>query len=101
MTTGGLLLDSLDDDARRRAELTDGDMALVVKHVGQYGPHALAKAAGFQQSDVIISADGRSDLLRETDLLVHLLKSKDVGDVVPFVVLRDGRRHEFSLRMQQ
>jgi hypothetical protein len=101
MTTGGLLLDSLDDEARRRARLTDGDMALVVKHVGQYGPHALAKAAGFQQGDVIISADGRSDLLRETDLLVHLLKSKDVGDVVPFVVLRDGRRHEFSLRMQQ
>jgi S1-C subfamily serine protease len=39
--------------------------------------------------------------MRETDLFVHLLRTKKVGDEVPFTVWRDGERVELTLRMQE
>ncbi len=101
MTTGGLLLEAASPEQRAQAGVADGKMALSVKHVGQYGPHAMAKNAGFKQGDQIVSVDGRDDLMRETDLFAYLIETKQIGDIVPFDVLRDGQRHELSLRMQE
>ena len=100
MTTGGLLLETLTDKQRAERGLADDSMALAVKHVGEYGPHALAKHVGFQQGDTIVAVDGRHDLMRESDLLAYLMQTKKVDDNVSFVVLRDGQRQELWLRMQ-
>jgi serine protease Do len=98
MATGGLLLEETDG---RLAGVAGGEMALRVKHVGQYGPHAAAKNAGFRADDVIVSFDGRTDLTRETDLLAHALRARKPGDRVPVAVLRGGKRVELVLPMQE
>src|SRR5206468_8097468 len=52
MTTGGLLLEELPAADRTTAGLADTAIALRVKHVGPFGPHAAANQAGLQQGDV-------------------------------------------------
>ncbi len=99
MTTGGLLLEDVAEEARRKADLPADTLALRVRHVGQYGPHALAKQAGFRVGDIIVSVDRRDDPMRETDLFAYLLRKK-TSDQVPFTVLREGKRLELTLRMQ-
>lgn len=87
---GGLMLE---DPAGPGA----GAMALKVKHVGQYGPHATAKAAGFQVGDVLVSYDGKADFRRETDLLAYGVTARKPGDKVPVTVLRGGKKVELTL----
>jgi hypothetical protein len=94
MATGGLLLEPAGEQP------ADG-MALRVKHVGQYGPHAAARDAGFRQGDVVVSFDGRTDLRREADVLAHGVTDRKPGDRVPVVVLRDGKRVTLTLPMQR
>jgi serine protease Do len=65
-----------------------------------YGPHAAAHKAGFLKGDVVISFDGRTDLARETDLLVHSLTSRKVGDRVAVTVLRGGKKVNLMLPLQ-
>lgn len=101
MTTGGLVLEELATADRRRLRLPEGRMALVVKHVGQYGDHAAAKRAGFQQGDVLVEFDGRTDLVREADLFQHAMNSRKAGEQVSVAVLREGRRVELKLPMQR
>lgn len=92
MATGGMLLD--DSPA-------DGGMALRVKHVGQLGPHAAAKEAGFRVGDVVVGYDGKTDLKRETDLLAYGVTARRPGDKVPVVVQRDGNRVTLTLPIQE
>jgi len=87
MGTGGMVLES-----------TDG--GLRVKSVGQYGAHALAKNSGFKAGDLIVSFDGKTDFKREGDLLVYTVTSRKAGDKVPVVVMRDGKKVELTLPMQ-
>jgi hypothetical protein len=99
MTTGGLLLENID------GELPPGvakdTMALRVKHVGQYGAHAAAKNAGFQMGDVIVSFDGKTDLTRESDLFAYATRTRKPGEKVPVTVIRNGKKVELSLPMQE
>lgn len=101
MTTGGLVLEELPEADRRRLRLPEGRMALRVKHVGQYGDHAAAKRAGFQQGDVLVEFDGRTDLRREADLFEHAMNARRPGEQVAATVLRDGRRVSLQLPMQK
>lgn len=101
MTTGGLKVEAADDEIRRDAGVDDDKMALLVTHVGQYGAHAVAKRAGFQKGDVIVSFDGKTDLMRETDLLVYGAQNTRPGEEVDVVIRRNGRTREMSLRMQK
>src|SRR5690606_12170836 len=101
MATGGLQLEPLPDEERGRLKIADDAMALRVKHVGQWGAHATAKKAGFQQGDVIVEFDGRDDLMTDTELLVHGVTHRKPGEQVDVVVLRDGSRRELKLPMQQ
>jgi S1-C subfamily serine protease len=101
MVTGGLLLESIED---RPTGVPATGMALRVKHVGQYGPHAAAKNAGFQTGDIIVSFDGKASfglLDRETDLMAYALRNRVVGDKVPVVVVRNGKQVTLSLPMQE
>lgn len=101
MATGGMLLESLSVEDRQKAGLPEAGMALRVKHVGQYGPHAAAKQAGVQQGDVVISFDGKSDLQRETDLIAHGLSARKSGERVAITLLRNGKKVELLLPMQE
>jgi serine protease Do len=100
MATGGMLLERLPQAERARLNIADGSMALRVKHVGQYGPHAAAKKAGFRQGDVIIEFDGRRDLLRDTDVLRYGVTKTKPGDRIRVRLLRDGKPLQLTLPMQ-
>ena len=90
----------LSDADREKFGIPDGAMALQVKHVGQYGPHAAAKKAGFQQGDVLVEFAGRNDLLTDSALLAYGVTHHLPGETVKVVVLRDGERVSLTLPMQ-
>jgi serine protease Do len=90
---GGLLL----EDPERPTET----MALKVKHVGQFGPHATAKNAGVQVGDVLVSYDGKTDFKRETDVLAYGVTARKPGDKVPVTVIRGGKKVELTLPLPE
>jgi len=99
MATGGLRLESMTDAELKSAGLADGTMALRVKHVGQFGEHATAKKAGFQVGDILVKVDGRTDLLRETDLFAYGV-GQPKGQKMAVEVLRKGRPVQLQLPLQ-
>ena len=100
MATGGLLLEDLPREERQMRGIANDQMALLVKHVGQYGEHAAAKKAGFQKDDVIVEVDGISRALSESELIGHLLAKHLPGERVQTTVLRNGNRVKLILPMQ-
>ena len=100
IATGGLLLESVEASSRAQLPIRSGQMALRVKHVGQYGDHAVAKRAGFKTEDIIVSFDGLDNLLRETDVFTHILREHQPGDLVPVEVIRGTAKQTFQLKIQ-
>lgn len=99
MGTAGMKLDAIED---RPAGVPKDGMALKVAHVGMYGgPHGAAKAAGIQIGDTLVAFDGRTDLLRETDVFTYAMREKKPGDMVPVKVVRNGRTLEMKIPMQE
>jgi len=86
-------------NANARGLGTDG-MALWVKGLGMYGPHAAAKNAGFQKEDVLIEVVGIKERISESRLHGHLMQEHFKGEQVPVKVLRGGRTLELKLPMQ-
>jgi S1-C subfamily serine protease len=101
MAAGGMLLEVVPAAEQKKLKLSDTGMALRVRHLGTSGPHGAAHRAGFRRGDVLVSFDGHDDLHRETDLLAYALNRWKVGDQVPVTVLREGKKIEFKLPMQQ
>ncbi len=99
MALGGLQLEALTEDLRAARGLQSGDLGLLVKHAGEYGKHAAAKKAGFQKGDVIVTLDGISGRLSESELIGRLLE-RPAGDKVKAVVLRGETRSELMLPVQ-
>jgi serine protease Do len=100
MVTGGLVLEPLSEDQRQSLGIPEGDMALQVRHVGQWGEHAAAKREGFQENDVLIEVDGRRDLPRESDLFRLGVQERKPSDRLRVVLLRDGRQRTLQLPQQ-
>lgn len=100
MAFGGMKLDDIDDPERTALGLTLDQLALRVKHVGQYGPHALAKKAGFQPQDILIQIGPRTHRLTESALIGDLLQAHLPGEILPTTVLRAGQRLELALPQQ-
>lgn len=100
MTTGGLSLEPATAEQRRAAGVPERGMALWVKAVGQYGPHAAAKNAGFRAGDVLTTVDGKSDLLTETEVMAYLVNAHKPGEKVPVALVRGGQTLTLSLPMQ-
>lgn len=100
MALGGLHLEDLADEERARRGLDKEEMALLVKHAGEYGEHAAAKRAGFQKDDAIIELEGRSARVSESRLIGDLLLKYSPGAKVKAVVLRNGERVELALPIQ-
>jgi hypothetical protein len=100
MTTGGLQLEDLSSDRRAERNLDGDRLALLVKHVGEYGEHAHAKNQGFLKGDVIVSIAGKSSRMRESDLFA-LLVNKPVGEEIPVSVQRGAQQVQLKLVMQK
>lgn len=99
MGTGGMLLEEVEATERAKLALPDGAV-LRVKHVGNFGPHAAAKNAGFLVGDIILTFDGKT-FTRETDLLAHAVGQRSPGDKVPVEILRGGKKMTLMLPMQE
>lgn len=92
---GGLVLEQLSDEEREKLKLPAERMALLVKHVGQFGDHARAKQAGFLKGDIVVGWGGRQEEQNETALLAAILNSKTSGKT-PVEI----RRGDKSLTLQ-
>ena len=100
MVLGGMKVETLADDRRGRLGLADQQMALLVTHVGQYGKHATAKNSGFTKGDIIVSFDGRNDLMNSDRLLVYGATHTKPGQMVDIVFVRGGQQMTRKLLMQ-
>ena len=71
---------------------------LVIEHVGAFAPHDVAKRAGFQKGDVLVSWDGKADFTRETDLICHMLQTRAGNrEPVRVTIRRNGVEKELKL----
>ncbi len=100
MATGGMLLEDLTEADRSSRQIARENMALLVKHVGEYGKHAAAKKAGFLKNDVVVEVDGSSARTTESELIGRLLLQHPVGDAVSVTVLRGTERVALKLPLQ-
>lgn len=100
MAAGGLNMVDLSDDERKTRGLGTDSMALWVKGLGMYGPHAAAKNAGFQKEDVLIEVAGLKERISESRLHGHLMQDHFKGEHIPVKVLRGGRTLDLKLPMQ-
>ena len=100
MGLGGLWLEELTGEQRAGSKLPGDVMALRVRHVGEYGEHAVAKRAGFLKGDILVSFDGQTGKMSETDLLAYTMQRKRPGDEVDVTVLRNGKRETLRFAMQ-
>jgi serine protease Do len=100
MATGGLVLEDVPDVERGTLNVKDDQLALRVKHVGQYGTHAAAKHAGWQQNDVLVEINGLTNRMSEGALIGHLLQKHQAGEKLKATVLRGGKRVNLTLPMQ-
>lgn len=100
MAFGGMKMDDLDDAAREQRGIGKSEMALLIAHVGQYGPHAAAKKEGFQKDDILVQVGDMKERVTEGRLIGELLTRHRPGEKLPAVVIRNGRRVELKLPQQ-
>ena len=100
MVLGGLKLESLPAERRQQLGIKDGEMALLVTNVGQYGKHATAKKAGFLKEDVIVAFDGRSDLITSDEVLGYGAMKTKPGQNVAVKIIRGNKVMTKQLPMQ-
>ncbi len=99
--SGGLRLEPLSEEDRAKQEIENGKMALRVTYVGKYGTHSAAKKAGFRKNDVIISVDGKTDLVTEGAFLEYGVNERKIGDRISATVLRNKKRITMKIPIQK
>ncbi|MCB1278878.1 Trx7/PDZ domain-containing (seleno)protein [Prosthecobacter sp.] len=100
MAFGGMKMDDIPDEERATLGLAKDQMALRIMHVGQYGPHAAAKKAGFQKDDILVEVGDLKQRITESAIIGHLLLHHLPGEKLPAVVLRGGKRVELKMPQQ-
>lgn len=100
MAFGGMFLEDLDQESRREANLSEDSLALLAKHVGQYGDHAVAKKAGVIKGDIIISMAGVESRFTESRMIGYILKNFKPGDTVKVTILRNGKEIKTQYNVQ-
>ena len=101
MGTGGILFEAATEQQRKAAKVGTKDLALHVKHVGQYGAHAAAKRAGFKKGDIVISFDGKTKHMTTSQLLGYVAQNTKPGEKLSVTVMRGGRKLSLQLPMQK
>jgi serine protease Do len=99
MGLGGMKIENLKDEDRRLAGISPDRMALKIDHVGEHGEHAIAKRAGLQRGDIIVSFDGKDSRMTESELLDYTLRQKLPGERVALVVVRGGAPKTLSFTL--
>jgi serine protease Do len=51
----------------------------------------VAKRAGFLKGDIIVSYDGKTEPMRETEIFAHVLRNRPSGTSVDLKVIRKGK----------
>jgi hypothetical protein len=97
---GGMKSDDLSDDERKSGGLDTGSLALLVKHVGQFGEHQNAKRAGIRNNDLIVAFNGRTERLSEAELLAYVVQECKPGQKVPVKLRRGDQMVEVELTLQ-
>ena len=69
--------------------------------MGQFGPYATAHKDGVLKGVLLITFDGRSDLLRESDLFFYAVDSKKVGHVVSLKLKRNKDILQIKIPIQE
>ena len=100
MVSGGIVFEAATEQQRRAAGVSDGNLALVTRYVGQYGPHGVGKRAGVRKGDILVSFDGVTRSLSPSQLIAYALENTRVGEEVPVAIMRGGKRLEMKLLMQ-
>lgn len=100
MAFGGMKMDDIPDEERATLGLAKDQMALRIMHVGQYGPHAAAKKAGFQKDDILVEVGDLKQRITESAIIGHLLLHHLPGEKLPAVVLRAGKKVELKMPQQ-
>ena len=100
MAFGGMRLQDLSDDERRKLGLGTNGMALLAKNVGKYGKHGAARRAEFRLNDVLVSIDGDSSRKTESRVLGEILRKYQPGRKVNAIVLREGRKRTLKIPVQ-
>lgn len=100
MAAGGMWLENLPAADRQASKLGADKLALRVKHVGEYGNHAVAKKAGVRKGDVIVALEGSSTPLSETGFLAQVLHHKLPGQPIKLTLLRGEQRIDVSFNAQ-
>ena len=72
---GGMQLTQLTDDERRSPGV-DRHSWLKIRYIGDWGPFGVAKRAGLQKGDVLVSVDGQTGFKRESEVLDYINKNK-------------------------
>jgi serine protease Do len=101
MATGGFFSTEMTPEERQGAGIPETGMALKIKHVGQYAPHDAAKQAGLMNGDIVVGFDGRTDLIRESDLLAYGVTKHFPGDKIKVNILRNGQPMELTVTIRQ
>lgn len=98
---GGMRLEPLDEQGREERGIADGKMALHVLRVGKYGPHGTAMKSGFKEDDIIVGYNGSDSLESEQELFAHTNENCKPGDTVAINLLRNGKKLNLPLRIQE
>lgn len=101
MVLGGILLENMTGEEMKAEGLNEKSMALKVKHVGQFGPHATAHKAGVVKGDILIGFDEKTDLLRESDVFFYAIDSKKTGDMVSLTIKRNKNIIQIKIPIQE
>jgi serine protease Do len=96
---GGFFPVDMPEEERTKLKLPAAKTAFTIQHVGQFAPHDVAHKAGVKRGDVLLGFDGRTDILRETDLIAYVLREKKPGDTVALDLLRDGKAVAVSIKL--
>ena len=94
----GLKVEPLSDEDKARLGVSPDSLALVVKNLFGKSAKALPDA-GIKKDDVIVTVDGKTNAMTESDFLVNLRLTHGPKDSVKLTILRDGQRHELSVPM--
>ncbi len=100
MAFGGMMMEDLSDEDRAARKIDKGSMALLVKHVGEYGEHAMAKKAGFKKDDIIVQVEGTKTRATESEMIGRILMKHAPGDKLPATVLRGEEKLELQVPVQ-